>query len=224
MSLVNRLSILVTLAVISFNAAADEDSSNHKPIGNYNYIQIGLASTTEANSNTLCAGSECYKSIGGAELSASLNFQSAPHLLISASTSSQGASGANSNLTYSVGKLLVGLIGGFGPVDVAVSVSSLNASVLTCPNGNNVCQDVLENGPDYGAMAKLWFGAENDFNLGITLDRYAYSSSSVNIASSIFATWLPARHHSLAISYNSTMDVNSMPVSSGGSISYAYLF
>jgi hypothetical protein len=216
--------ILVTFAATSIHAVADEDSNSHKPIGNYNYIEIGFASTTEANSNSFCAGAECYKKIAGSELTASLNFESFPHLLLSVSNTSQGASGANSNLTYSVGKLLIGVIGGFGSVDAIVSVSSLNASVLTCPNGSNVCQDILENGTDFGAMAKLWLGDEKNYNLGIAVDRYMYSPSSTNLSTSIFATWLPARHHSLSFGYNSTIDINGKPASSGGSIAYAYLF
>jgi hypothetical protein len=87
-----------------------------------------------------------------------------------------------------------------------------------------VCQDILENGADFGVMAKLWLGDEKNFNLGINIDRYSYSPSSTNISSSLFGAWLPARHHSLSLNYNSTMDINSTPISSGGSISYAYLF
>jgi len=214
---------VMTLSFMSLHAVADESSVNHKPNGDYNYIQIGLTSTTEAT--PICAGTECYKTLTGAELTASLNFPSAPYLVISASSSSQGASGANSNLTSSAGKLLIGLIGGFGPVDAEVSVSNLSADILTCPNGSNICQDVLYNGVDFGGMAKLWFGSENNFNVGATVDRYSYSaSSSTYIDSSIFASWLPARHHSLAISYNSTININHTSVSTGGTVSYAYLF
>ena len=214
----------LSLSFFSLHAFADESAANHKPIGNYNYIEIGLGSTSEAT--PVCAGTECYKTLNGAELTASLNFASVPHLLISASSSSQGASGANSNLTASVGKLLIGLIGGFGSVDVEVSVSELNADILTCPNGSNICQDVINNGTDFGGMAKLWFGSDNNFNVGATVDRYFYTStpSTTYINSSVFASWLPARHHSLALSYNSTMDINHTSISNGGSVSYAYLF
>jgi hypothetical protein len=218
----NALFTSFALLLISFQVFADENSNNHNPIGNYNYIEIGLAKTTEANS--ICSGSECYKTLRGTELTASLNFESVPHLLISASSSSEGASGLNSDLTYSVGKLLVGLIGGFGSVDAAVSVSGLSASTLTCPSGSNVCQVVLENGTDYGAMVKLWLGENKDFNLGVNVDRYSYAPSSANISSRLFGTWLPARHHSLSIAYNSAMDINHTPISSGGSFSYSYLF
>jgi hypothetical protein len=218
----NAILTSLVLTLISFQAVADEISNNHNPIGNYNFIEIGLANTTEANS--ICAGSECYKTLRGTELTASLNFESIPQLLISATSSSEGASGTNSNLTYSIGKLLIGLIGGFGSVDAAVTVGSLSASILTCPNGSNVCQDVIENGTDYGAIAKLWLGDGKDFNLGINLDRYSYAPSSANISSSLFGTWLPARHHSLSITYKSTMDINQTPISSGGTVAYAYLF
>lgn len=220
-----RLFLSLIIGFYSVQAIADETSDNHNPIGDYRYIELGLVSTTEAT--PVCSGinaAECYKTMVGTELTASLQFSSMPHLLISASTTSQGASGNNYNLTSSVGKILIGLIGGFGPVDLLASVSSLSADVLSCPNGSNNCQITLENGADYGAMAKLWMGADNNFNIGITVDRYSYSPSSANIATSIFGTWLPAIHHSFAVSYNSAMDINGTSISTGGSLSYAYLF
>jgi hypothetical protein len=213
------------IALFSTQVFADDAAGNHKPNGNYSYIEIGLVTTTEATS--ICSGinsAECYKTLAGAELTASLQFPSLPNLLISASSASQGASGANDNLTSSDSKLLIGLIGGFGSVDALVSVGSLNATILSCPNGSNTCQDVLENAADYGAMGKLWLGEEKNFNIGITVDRYAYSPSSVNVSSSIFGTWLPARHHSLSVHFNSVKDVNGTAISTGGSLAYAYLF
>ena len=214
----------MALSCLSLHAFADESADNHKPIGNYNYIEIGLGSTTEAT--PVCAGTECYKTLTGGELTASLNLPSVPHLLISASSSSRSASGVSSNLTSSAGKLLIGLIGGFGSVDVAVTLSEINADVLTCPNGSNVCQDVLYNGADFGGVAKLWLGSDNNFNIGATVDRYSYSvsPSTTYINSSVFASWLPARHHALAITFNSTKDINHTSISKGGSVSYAYLF
>ena len=220
-----RLFFCLMIGLFSVQAIADDSADTYKPNGNYSYIEIGLIKTTEAT--PICSGinsTECYKTIHGSELTASLQFSSFPHLLISASSTSQGASGDNYSLTSSVGKILIGLVGGFGPIDALVSVSSLNTDVLTCPNGSNNCQIILENGTDYGAMAKLWMGVDKNFNIGITVDRYSYSPSSANISTSIFGTWLPATHHSLAVSYNSAMDINGTSISNGGSLSYAYLF
>lgn len=222
MILIKRSFLLVAFASISLQAFADEKSENHLPIGNYNFIEIGLINSSQATPT--CAGSDCYKTLNGSELTASLQFASAPHLLISATSTSEGATGTISNLTTSVQKLLIGLIAGFGQVDADVSVSSLSAANLSCPNGSNVCQAILNNGVDYGGMAKFWFGEENNFNVGIALDRYSYAPSSTNFSSNIFGTWLPARHHSLSITYNSTMDINHTSVSTGGGVSYAYLF
>ena len=89
--------VVMSLSFLSLHATADESADSHKPIGNYNYIEIGLGSTTEAI--PVCAGTECYKTLTGGELSASLNLPTLPHLLISASSSSRSASGVSSNLT-----------------------------------------------------------------------------------------------------------------------------
>jgi hypothetical protein len=213
------------IGLFSSQAIADDTSENLKPNGNYRYIEFGLAKTIEAN--PVCSGinsNECYKTLRGSELTASLQFLSLPNLLISASSSSQGATGTNYNFTSSVGKLLIGLIGGFGPVDALVSISSISADVLSCPIGNNNCQIILENGTDYGAMAKLWLGSEKNYNIGVTLDRYSYAPSSAKISTSIFATWLPALHHSISVSLNSDMDISGTSISTGSSLSYAYLF
>lgn len=220
-----RIFLCLLIGFFSSQAIADDATDHHKPNGNYSYVEIGLMKTNEAN--PICSSynsNECYKTIRGSELTASLQFVSMPNLLISASSTSQGASGNNYSLTSSVGKLLIGLVGGFGPVDVLVSASSISADVLSCPNGQNNCQITLENGADYGAMAKLWLGGEKKFNVGVTVDRYSYAPSAANISTSIFGTWLPAVHHSLSVSYNSAMDINGTSISNGGSLSYAYLF
>ncbi len=223
--LILRISLCLVICLFSSQTIAEETSERFKPNGNYRYIEIGLAKTNE--SNPICSGinsTECYKTLRGTELTASLQFLSLPNLLISASTSSQGATGNSYNLTNSYSKLLVGLIGGFGPVDVLVSVSSISADILSCPNGNNNCQITLENGADFGAMAKLWLGSEKDFNIGATVDRYSYSPSSANISTSIFGTWIPAIHHSFSVGFKSDMNINGTSISNGGSLSYAYLF
>ena len=220
-----RIYLSALFFLFSAQAIAADDSDNHRPNGNYRYIEIGLAKTSEATS--ICSGinsGECYKTLRGTELTASLQFYSLPNLVISASSTGLGAAGTNDNLTSSVSKLSIGLIGGFGPVDILISISDLNADILSCPNGNNVCQVVLNNAADYGLMAKLWVGEAMNFNIGINVDRYAYAPSSVNMATGIFSTWMPAPHHALSARLSSEMDINGTAISTGGALSYAYLF
>ena len=227
MIFINTVFTFIALGLFSFHAVAEENTGNGSgnsftPNGDYTSLGVGAIGTTYTT--PVCYGFNCYNSLSGVQIAGYYQFASAPNLVIGLGGNAQSATGATSTMTSSVAQFGVGLIGGFGPVDAGISYSSLSSTISVC-SGSNVCTSVSDTGSDFGILGKLWFGEEKSFNIGLTLDRYSYSISTIIYTSTgISATWLPSKHHSLTISTSSTVDQNNISMGTGSALSYAYLF
>jgi len=213
----------IVLGLVSYHSFADDyANSNYKPNGNYASIGIGYVSSTAKNPP--CQGTDCYKTQTGPEASLGLQLSALPNLVFGVSGSVLTSPQQNTTLTSTGTSYSVALIGGFGPFDAGIAYSNLHSTVKVCTNGSNsVCASSSDTGADFGALAKIWFGTH--LNIGVTLDKYSFSTSTTTYTSTGYSlSLIPARRHSFTFEYSSTVDQNNIPISTGGSISYAYLF
>lgn len=223
MKLHEVIASIIALGMFSNQAVADDYSSyNYKPNGNYASIGIGYVSSTATIPP--CQGTDCYKTQSGPEASLGLQLSALPNLVFGVSGSVLKSVQTNTTLTSSGTSYSIGLIGGFGPVDAGISYANLHSTVKVCTNGNNsVCASSSDTGADFGLLAKLWIGTH--LNIGATLDKYSYSTSTTTYTSTGYSlSLIPSRRHSFTFDYSTTVDQNNVSISTGGSISYAYLF
>jgi len=222
MKLLKATTTFIALALASFHAVADDYASyNYKPNGNYASIGIGYVRSTATTPP--CQGMDCYKIQSGPEVSLGLQFGALPNLVFGIAGSQLTSPQTSTTLTSSGTSYSVALIGGFGPFDAGLSYANLHSTVKICNNGSSVCASSSDTGADFGVLAKLWFGTH--LNIGATLDSYSYSTSIATYTSTGYSiTWLPSLRHSFTLDYSSTVDQNKNSISTGGAISYAYLF
>jgi hypothetical protein len=212
---------VISVPLIFASPLAFADGNLYQPNGNY--ASIGVGYVTSNSITPPCFGTDCYKTQSGPEASASLQLGILPNLVFGVAESSLTDKETSTTITSSGTSYSIGLIGGFGPFDAGVSYSSLRSTVKICNNGNAVCSSIDDTGTDFGALLKLWLGSR--INIGAALDKYSYTTStSTYISTGYFISWIAARHHSFSLQYSSTVDQNNTLISTGGGVSYSFLF